>query len=270
MSQTLFGLMSNPPSSSPNAGTVPDHGVFRALISVTHPVSVPSIFVKASLFRFRFALATKAAAPSVTGTNQGVAQVDAFPLLIYLIVIPVVKTTRLVLADSHRDLRLNDLLSLPLAPPGSSGGHSYPQGQDSQQQQPGPRTPEHLETVRGETPSPGGKLPPSLVPFAACGKSLFQCLLGVDASKVRVRGRGKGRVEVRRGRRGRKRSCGCGSRHATGVPLCTPCTALPARAAEPGQPGFIWDGPLLPPARPRRSGGGTRRRRRLRIGCGSE
>lgn len=42
---------------------------------------------------FRFALATKAAAPSVTGTNQGVAQVDAFPLLIYLIVIPVVKTT---------------------------------------------------------------------------------------------------------------------------------------------------------------------------------
>lgn len=176
----------------------------------------------------------------------------------------------LVLADSHRDLRLNDLLSLPLAPPGSSGGHSYPQGQDSQQQQPGPRTPEHLETVRGETPSPGGKLPPSLVPFAACGKSLFQCLLGVDASKVRVRGRGKGRIEGRRGRRGRKRSCGCGSRHATGVPLCTPCTALPARAAEPGQPGFIWDSPLLPPARPRRSGGGTRRRRRLRIGCGSE
>ena len=40
----------DPASPSPDAGTVPDHGIFRALISVTHFVSVPSVFVKASLF----------------------------------------------------------------------------------------------------------------------------------------------------------------------------------------------------------------------------
>lgn len=156
----------------------------------------------------------------------------------------------LVLADSHRDLRLNDLLSLPLAPPGSSGGHSYPQGQDGQQQQPGPRTPEHLETVRGETPSPGGKLPPSLVPFAACGKSLFQCLLGVDASKVRVRGWGKGQVEGRRGRRGRKRNCGCGSRHASGVPSAPPVQRC--RRGRPSQDsrGLYGTVPSRPPRGP--------------------
>lgn len=164
------------PSPSPNAGTVPDHGVFRALVCVAHPVSVPSVLVKASLFGFRFTLTVKATAPSITGTNQGVAQVGAFPLLVYLIVIPIVKTTRLALADSQRGLGLNDLLRLPLAPPGSR--LRYPQGQDAQQQQPGARTPEHLETVRGEMPSPGGKLPPSLVPFATCGRSPFQCLLG--------------------------------------------------------------------------------------------
>lgn len=37
-------------SSSPDAGTVPDHGVFGTLISVPHPVRVPSVLVKASLF----------------------------------------------------------------------------------------------------------------------------------------------------------------------------------------------------------------------------
>lgn len=62
----------------------------------------------------------------------------------------------LVLADSHRGRGQYHLLSLPLAPPGSCGGHRYPQGQGGQKQQPGPRTPEHLETVRGETPSPRG------------------------------------------------------------------------------------------------------------------
>lgn len=65
----------------------------------------------------------------------------------------------LALADRHQGRGLNHLLSLSLAPP---GGHRCPQGQDGQQQlQPEPRTPEHLETVRGGTPSPGGKLPPS-------------------------------------------------------------------------------------------------------------
>lgn len=38
------------PSPSPNAGAVPDHGVLRALVSVAHPVSVPGVLVKASLF----------------------------------------------------------------------------------------------------------------------------------------------------------------------------------------------------------------------------
>lgn len=37
-------------SPSPDAGTVPDHGIFRALVSVTHFISVPGVFVKASLF----------------------------------------------------------------------------------------------------------------------------------------------------------------------------------------------------------------------------
>lgn len=137
-----------PPSPSSDAGTVPDHGVFRALISVTHSVSVPSVLVKASLFRFRFTLAIKSSAPSITGTNQGISQVGALPLLVYLIVFPIVITARLALADSHWGLGLNDLLSLPLALRGSGGGHRCPQGQDGQQQQPGPRTPEHLETVR--------------------------------------------------------------------------------------------------------------------------
>lgn len=55
----------------------------------------------------------------------------------------------LALADSQRGLGLNDLLSLPLALRGSSGGHRCPQEQDGQQQQqPGPRIPEHLQTVR--------------------------------------------------------------------------------------------------------------------------
>lgn len=45
------------------------------------------------LLTFRFALAVKASAPSITGTNQGIAQVCAFPLLVYLIVIPIIKTT---------------------------------------------------------------------------------------------------------------------------------------------------------------------------------
>lgn len=137
-------------SSSPDAGTVPDHGVFGTLISVPHPVRVPSVLVKASLFSFRFALAVKASAPSITGTNQGIAQVCAFPLLVYLIVIPIIKTTRLVLADSHRGRGQHHLLSLPLAPPGSGGGHRHPQGHGGQKQQPGSRAPEHLETVRGE------------------------------------------------------------------------------------------------------------------------
>lgn len=63
----------DPASPSPNAGTVPDHGIFRALISVTHFVSVSSVFVKTGLFRFRFALAVKTSASSIAGTNQGVA-----------------------------------------------------------------------------------------------------------------------------------------------------------------------------------------------------
>lgn len=71
----------------------------------------------------------------------------------------------LALADSHRGLGLNGLLSLPLAPPVCSGGHRYTQGQDGQQQRPGPRTPEHLETVQGQTPSPGGKVSTSWIPF---------------------------------------------------------------------------------------------------------
>ena len=70
-------------SPSSNAGTVPDHGVFRALISVAHPVSVPSVLVKAGLFRLRLALTVEAPAPSITGTNQGTAQVSALPLLVY-------------------------------------------------------------------------------------------------------------------------------------------------------------------------------------------
>lgn len=36
--------------------------------------------------------------------------------------------------------------------------------------------------------------------------------------------------------------------------LTSPCKALPARAAEPRAPGFIWDGPLPPPTRPRAPG----------------
>lgn len=138
-------------SSSPSAdaGTVPDHGVLRALISVTHPVSVPSVLVKASLFRFRLALTIKAPAPSITGTDQGAAQVGALPLLVYLIVLSIVITTRFALTDSQRGLGLNDLLRLSPALRGSRGGYRCPQGQDGQQQQqPGPRTPEHLETVR--------------------------------------------------------------------------------------------------------------------------
>lgn len=61
------------PSPSPDAGTVPDHVVFRALVSVTHSISLPSVLVKASLFSFRLALAAKASAPSVTSTHQGIA-----------------------------------------------------------------------------------------------------------------------------------------------------------------------------------------------------
>lgn len=136
-------------SPSSNAGTVPDHGVFRALISVAHPVSVPSVLVKAGLFRLRLALTVEAPAPSITGTNQGTAQVSALPLLVYLIVFSIVVTTRLALAVNQRGLGLNDLLSLPLALRRSSGGHRCPQGQNGQQQQPGSRTPEHLEKVRG-------------------------------------------------------------------------------------------------------------------------
>lgn len=53
------------------------------------------------------------------------------------------------LTDSQRGLGLNDLLRLSPALRGSRGGYRCPQGQDGQQQQqPGPRTPEHLETVR--------------------------------------------------------------------------------------------------------------------------
>jgi len=181
-----------PPSPSSDAGTVPDHGVFRALVSVAHSVSVPRVLVKAGLFRFRFALAVKASTPSITGTNQGISQVGALPLLVYLIVFPIVITTRLALADSHWGLGLNDLLSLPLALRGSGGGHRCPQGQDGQQQQPGPRTPEHLETARGETPSPEGKLPTSLAPSATCGWTPFQCLLRVDAPKKVGDGEGDG------------------------------------------------------------------------------
>lgn len=33
--------------------------------------------------------------------------------------------------------------------------------------------------------------------------------------------------------------------------LSSPCRAQPARAAQSRAPGFIWDGPLPPPARPR-------------------
>ena len=42
---------------------------------------------------FRLALAVKAPAPSITGTDQGTAQVGALPLLVYLIVFPIVITT---------------------------------------------------------------------------------------------------------------------------------------------------------------------------------
>lgn len=157
-------------SPSPDAGAVPDHGIFRALVSVTHFISVPGVFVKASLFSFRFTLAVKTPASSIAGTNQGVAQVGAFPLLVYLIVFPIVKTARLALTDSHRGLRLHDLLSLPPALPGFGAAHCCPQAQDGQQQQPpGSRTPEHLEWMGGEPPSPGSKWPRSVVPFAACG-----------------------------------------------------------------------------------------------------
>lgn len=48
------------PSPGSNTGTVPDHGVLRSLVSVPHSVGVPCVLVKASLFRFRFALAVKA------------------------------------------------------------------------------------------------------------------------------------------------------------------------------------------------------------------
>lgn len=42
---------------------------------------------------FRLALAVKAPAPSITGADQGTAQVGALPLLVYLIVFPIVITT---------------------------------------------------------------------------------------------------------------------------------------------------------------------------------
>lgn len=38
------------PSPGPDAGTIPDHGIFRALIGVAHFVSVSGVLVKASLF----------------------------------------------------------------------------------------------------------------------------------------------------------------------------------------------------------------------------
>lgn len=41
---------------------------------------------------FRFTLAVKTSASAIAGTNQSVAQVGPFPLLIYLIVLPIVKT----------------------------------------------------------------------------------------------------------------------------------------------------------------------------------
>lgn len=182
----------------------------------------------------------------------------------------------LALADSPWGLGLHDLLSLPLALRRSGGGHRYPQGQDGQQQQPGPRTPEHLETVRGETPSPEDKLPPSLAPFATCGRTPFQCLLRVDTpKKVGARGRGRGQLEGQRGRRGREK-----------LWLQVPSPALapgapsppPAKSSRRGRPSLELRGlygtvPSRPPRGPGRRGGGTaglpppsgrRRRRRPR------
>lgn len=52
------------------------------------------------------------------------------------------------------------MLSLPPALPGFGAAHCCPQAQDGQQQQlPGSRTPEHLEWMGGEPPSPGCKWP---------------------------------------------------------------------------------------------------------------
>lgn len=139
------------PSPSPDAGTVPDHVVLRALISITHPVGVSSVLVKASFFSFRFTLAVKAAAPSIAGTHQGIAQVSALPLLVYLVVLPIIIATKLGLAPGHGEHGLNDLLRLPPAPVGFTVGHRCTQAQDSQQQRQrlGVGTPEHLEPVRG-------------------------------------------------------------------------------------------------------------------------
>lgn len=86
----------------------------------------------------------------------------------------------LALTDSHRGLRLHDLLSLPLALPGSGAAHRRPQAQDGQQQQPpGSRTPEHLEWMGGESPSPGGKRPRN------CGspRRLWEKSRGGDAGR---------------------------------------------------------------------------------------
>lgn len=62
---------------------------------IRHQFSIYSKILTARLppLTFRFALAVKASAPSVTGTNQGISQVGPLPLLIYLIVFPIVVTT---------------------------------------------------------------------------------------------------------------------------------------------------------------------------------
>lgn len=157
------------PTSSSNASTVPDHGVLGALISLPYSVSGSGVFVKASLFRFGLAFAVKPSASTVAGTNQRVPQVNALPLLVYLVVPSIVKAGLLALRGGglgHRgSLRLPPVLPsapLPVAP--SRSRRPQAEGEQRQPQPAAARHPRHgsengnLSEERGRSISAFGLL----------------------------------------------------------------------------------------------------------------
>lgn len=97
---TLMAAICNgtadPSPASSDTGTVPNHTILWTLPSLANALPVASVLVITHLFNVRFRFTAPALTRPITGTDHDTAQVCAFPLLVNVVNLPIVRAIILI------------------------------------------------------------------------------------------------------------------------------------------------------------------------------